>query len=338
MEKMKISVIVPAYNLEKYIARSLDSILNQTYRHIEIVVVDDGSTDLTPEILDNYARAHENISVIHRKNGGVFSARLEALHKATGAWIGFVDGDDEIEPEMYEILISNAIRYHADISHCGYQMMFSDGRIIRYYGTEQCVVQDHDQGLLDLLRGKPVEPGLGNKLYKRELFSFLEHVKLDQSIKINEDLLLNYYLFRESNYSVFEDRCLYHYLIRANSAATSNINENKLKDPTKVLYTILDDCAPGSTHYNTVLARLCRYLISLASMDAKDNPGLILPFQTWAQRELKNRLGAFWNCNCCSFKLKLMALWCAAAPESYGILHRQYARITGLDKKYATGE
>lgn len=338
MEKEKISVIVPAYNIEKFIARCLDSILNQTYQPIEIVVVNDGSTDRTPEILDDYAREHENIVVIHRKNGGVFTARLDALGKATGEWIGFVDGDDEIEPEMFELLLSNAIQSQADISHCGYQMMFPDGRIDRYYGTGQRVVQDHDQGVSDLLRGKMVEPGLWNKLYRRELFSFLKRVTLDYSIKINEDLLLNYFLFKESRCSIFEDRCCYHYMIRANSAATSKINESKLKDPSKVLHTILEDCQPGSMHYNIVLSRLCGRLVSVASMDAKDDPDLILSYRSAARRELRKHLGVFLRCSCCSTKLRIMALWCAVAPGSYGAIHRIYARVTGLDKKYSTGD
>lgn len=338
MEREKISVIVPAYNIEKYIARSLDSILNQTYQPIEIVVVDDGSTDGTPEILDDYAREHENVVVIHRKNGGVFTARLDGLEKATGTWIGFVDGDDEIEPEMYELLLSNAKQYKADISHCGYQMMFSDGRIDRYYGTGQCVVQDHDQGVADLLRGRMVEPGLWNKLYRRKLFSFLESVTLDHSIKINEDLLLNYYLFQQSKCSIFEDRCCYHYMIRANSAATSNINENKLNDPSKVLHTILADCEPGSAHYNIVMSRMCGRLVSVASMDVKENPSLILPYRREARQELRKRLNSFLRCSSCSSKLKVMALWCAVAPGSYGAVHRIYARLTGLDKKYSTGD
>lgn len=335
MDREKISVIVPAYNIEKYISRSLDSILNQTYQPIEIVVVDDGSTDGTPEILDDYAREHENIVVIHRKNGGVFTARLDGLEKATGTWIGFVDGDDEIEPDMYGLLLSNAKQHKADISHCGYQMMFSDGRVDRYYGTGRCVVQNHDQGVVDLLRGRMVEPGLWNKLYRRELFSFLGSVTLDHSIKINEDLLLNYYLFQQSKCSVFEDRCCYHYMIRANSASTSIINESKLRDPTKVLKTILDDNKPESLIYKITLSRLCARLITVATMEAGDNPTLTRPYIKTARKELRKRLVEVIKCDCCSKKLKCMTLWSAILPSSYGEIHKLYAKIKGIDKKYS---
>ena len=95
-----ISVIVPVYNVAADLPRCLDSILAQTYPHIEIIAVDDGSPDNSGEILDRYAAKYANIRVIHKENGGVTSARLRGVQEAAGAWIGFVDSDDEIEPDM----------------------------------------------------------------------------------------------------------------------------------------------------------------------------------------------------------------------------------------------
>lgn len=196
---VKVSLIMPAYNIEAEIKRSIESVLKQTYSNIELIIIDDGSKDLTPNIIDQYAKAYDNIIPIHRENGGVFSARIEGIHQATGEFIGFVDGDDYIEPDMIKQLLENAIEYNADISHCGYQMVFPNGRVDLYYGTGNKLIQDNKKGVVDLLEAKFIEPGLWNKLYRRELFKKIKLDELDYSIKINEDLLLNYYLLKNQN-------------------------------------------------------------------------------------------------------------------------------------------
>ena len=120
---VKVSLIMPAYNIESEIKRSIESVLKQTYTNIELIIVDDGSKDSTPNIIDQYAKYHANIIPIHRENGGVFSARIDGIFQSTGDYIGFIDGDDYIEPEMIEQLLKNAIEHNADISHCGYKMV-----------------------------------------------------------------------------------------------------------------------------------------------------------------------------------------------------------------------
>lgn len=119
MENEKISVIIPAYNIENEISRCLNSVLKQTYKNIEIIVVDDGSSDRPLEILNLYEQKYDNVIVVHQENQGVFSARLNGIKRATGERVGFVDGDDEIEEKMYFSLMKNAMEYQADISHCG---------------------------------------------------------------------------------------------------------------------------------------------------------------------------------------------------------------------------
>jgi len=237
-----ISVVVPAYNVEETIQRTLDSILAQTYSDIEIVVIDDGSTDKTGEVIDKYAKQHsDQVIIIHTLNQGVTNARLTGVARASGEWIGFVDGDDEIEPDMYELLFNNAVMYQADISHCGYQMVFSDGRIHYFHNTGCLVQQDRLTGLKDLLDGALVEPGLCNKLFHKTLFYRLLHTDvMDRNIKINEDLLMNYILFLEAEKSVFQDVCKYHYLVRNSSASRATLNEQKIYDPIRVKQIIVD--------------------------------------------------------------------------------------------------
>ena len=237
-----ISVIIPAYNVGETIIRTINSVKNQTYSDIEIIVVDDGSTDATEEKLDKYQKEYpEKIKVIHKQNEGVTIARLTGVKAAQGEWIGFVDGDDEIEPDMYEFLLNNAKKYKADISHCGYKMVFADGRENYFYNTGRLVKQDKPTGLKDLLEGSYIEPGLCNKLFHKSLFHSLFHSHtMDTSIKINEDLLMNYILFSEVKQSVFEDVCKYHYLVRSSSTSRAPLNNNKIYDPIRVKQIILE--------------------------------------------------------------------------------------------------
>lgn len=230
-----ISVVVPVYNVAKELPRCLDSILAQQYSNIEIVAVDDGSSDKSGKILDQYAQKHSNVRVIHKENAGVTSARLRGVADAHGEWIGFVDGDDEIQPEMYERLLQNAAKYHAEISHCGYEMIFPDGRVNYFHNTGLLVQQDKTTALRELLSGERVEPGLCNKLFHKTLFYRLLHDRtMPLDIKINEDLLMNYYLFSAAEQSVFDDWCPYHYIVRKKSASRDKLNLCKIYDPIRV--------------------------------------------------------------------------------------------------------
>ena len=230
-----ISVIVPVYNTAKELSNCLDSILAQTYPCLEIVAVDDGSTDGSGEILDSYANRFPNIRVIHKENGGVTSARMCGIQETVGEWIGFVDADDEIEPDMYARLLENAKKYDAQISHCGYQLCLPDGRV-NYFHNTGCL-EKHDRGtaLKELMSGERVEPGLWNKLFHKTVFRSLLHDNvMDYNVKINEDLLMNFYLFSAAEVSVFDDWCPYHYLAREGSVTRSRINERKIFDPIRV--------------------------------------------------------------------------------------------------------
>ena len=241
-----ISVIVPVYNVAADMPRCLNSILAQTHPNIEIIAVNDGSTDNSGNILDQYSASHANIRVIHKENGGVTSARLRGIQEATGEWIGFVDGDDEIEPDMYERLLRNAKAYNVQISHCGYQMRFADGRVHYFHNTGLIAEHDNTTALRELLSGSMIEPGLCNKLFHESLLhSMLRSYTIDVSIKINEDLLMNFYLFSAADTSVFEDWCPYRYIVRSGSASRARINEHKIYDPIKVKKIILENCSNG---------------------------------------------------------------------------------------------
>lgn len=237
-----ISIIVPVFNLENELPRCLDSILTQSYQNIEVVVVDDGSSDGSADVMRRYSEKDSRIKPVFQENGGVTSARLHGVREASGQWIGFVDGDDKIESDMYERLLRNAAEYHADISHCGYQMCFDDGRIHYFHNTGLLVQQDKITALKELLSGSRIEPGLWNKLFHKTLFHSLLHGEaMPLDIKINEDLLMNYWLFSETERTVFEDWCPYHYIVRGASASRAKLNLHKIYDPIRVKEIIRRD-------------------------------------------------------------------------------------------------
>ena len=238
MKKNLISVIVPAYNIAQYLPRCLDSILNQTYNNLEVIVISDGSTDGTNEVIKKYAEKDNRILPIFKENSGVSDTRNKGLDIAKGDYIAFVDGDDYIEPDMYETLLNNLFENDADISHCGYQMVFPS-RIDYYYNTGKKVIQDNLEGIRDVIVGDYVEPSPCIKIYKKEV---LANVRMPKDIKINEDVLFNFYAFCKSNKSVYEDKPFYHYILRKGSAATSKVNDNKLFDPIKVRKEIFEYC------------------------------------------------------------------------------------------------
>ena len=325
-----ISIIIPAYNIESHLPATLDSVLAQTHRNIEVIAVNDGSKDSTGAVIDRYAAQDARVKAIHKENGGVTSARLRGVAEAKGDWIGFVDGDDFVEPDMYERLLENARNHDSDISHCGYQMVFPS-RVDYYYNTGRLLEQDHEAGLRDLIEGRFVEPGLVIKLYRRKLFDGLEE-KMDPTIKINEDVLMNYWLFKASRRSVYEDVCPYHYVLRPGSAATSRLNENKLRDPLRVTKAIYADAE--ETLRSVVLARMARQLIGGASMGIADQPELIKPWRCECRRELRQKLPAILRCSAAGKKLKIMALVAAVCPWCYGLIHRVYAAVSGTARKY----
>lgn len=328
----KISVVIPAYNIQEYLEQTLDSVLAQTYENLEIIVVNDGSRDNTGAVADAYMAKDSRVRVIHKENGGVTSARLRGVAEATGDYIGFVDGDDFIEPQMYARLMENLRTYEAEISHCGYQMVFPS-RVDYYYNTGRLVLQEGEQGCADLLDGNFVEPGLVNKLYRKELFAGLPEW-MDSTIRINEDLLMNFYLFRQTQKTVFEDVCPYHYVLRKGSAATSRLNEYKLKDPLKVLHRLLEETADIPEWNAIVQRRLVYQLIGTATLPFGDQKELIAPVRREARRELRQGIRHTLRGSNFSKKLKIMALWAAIWPWSYCTVHKLYARIRGTDKKY----
>lgn len=261
---MKISVIVPIYNSELYISDCIESIIMQTHKDLEIILVDDGSTDGAGAICDEYAAKDRRISVIHQANAGVSAARNVGLSRATGKWISFIDSDDTLDPDMYELLLQLAKEYDADIVHCGYKHIV--GKEIRLvHDTGEIVRQETEEALKCLVGRRLFVGSLWNKLYKREL---ADNLKFRTDLKINEDILFNFELFSKAKVSVFADYAKYNYIARINSSACFiTPDEKKFLDACKVnhhIFTTLRgsslECVAGERYIQSLSGyyRLCQ--------------------------------------------------------------------------------
>jgi len=324
-----ISVIVPAYNIARWLPRSLDSLLAQTHRDLEIIVVDDGSSDNVREILAEYTAVHPNIRVIHKENGGVTSARLRGVREASGDWISFMDGDDYVEPQMYARLLENARIADAQISHCGHQVLFADGRIEYVHNSEKIRIQDHRTGLWELLDNREVSLSLCTKLYRRELFQGIEEWT-DTAIKYNEDLLMNYYLFDQADRSVFEGNCPYHYILRQDSASCKGISENYVFDPIRVRQILLERCAPEMRD-DVQQALIRNLLFNYAQLDIHPDRKNLKDFRIRVRALLLEQQPHF---HLLSLRNKVLATMICKAPWLFRIAYGAYVSLFQREEQH----
>ena len=206
-----ISVIVPVYKVEQYLPKCIESIINQTYRNLEIILVDDGSPDGCGEICDTYSHKDERIKVFHTTNGGLSAARNFGITKARGEYIGFVDSDDWIEPTMYEVLLNQIEDKQADIAICGYCYEYPKRKVII------STTDDIYEGELNLVRALAygnISKGAWNKLYRRTCFANIEFPEGH----VYEDVTVLCKLFSETASSAVScSKTLYHYRQRRDS-------------------------------------------------------------------------------------------------------------------------
>lgn len=227
-----ISVIVPVYKTEKYLDRCVESILNQTYANLEIILVDDESPDNCPAMCDEWAKKDERIKVLHIKNNGVANARNKGLETATGEYIGFVDSDDFIEPEMYASLLDGILKKSCDIAVCDFQLDLQDK------GNANARVISSDEAMKSIVMGEYKFGVLWNKLYKK---SVTKNVKMPMLVCC-EDLVYNYFVFKNASLIAESDRKLYHYMQNTSGVTKSGFNEGSF-DAVRSKEILLED--PG---------------------------------------------------------------------------------------------
>ena len=219
MHNPLISIIVPIYKVEEYIRNCVESILNQTYNNLQIILVDDGSPDNCGSICDEYSLKDKRVKTIHKKNGGLSAARNAGLEIASGEYIGFVDSDDFIESDMYESLYSAIIEYNADISVCG-RYIVCENKITTISDSEKAQVFTKREALAELVLDEynGVKNFAWDKLYKKDLFNDIRYPEG----KYYEDIFTTYKLFSISNKIVDIKSPKYYYLLREDSICGSN--------------------------------------------------------------------------------------------------------------------
>lgn len=231
-----VSVIVPVYNTAQYLPDMVRSVLAQTHRDLEIILIDDGSTDTSGLILDSFAAGDPRVRVIHKENGGVSSARNVGLDAAKGDYITFADSDDTLEPDLYETLLRLIETYHVQIAHCSYNRI-KDGKVIPVGNTGEIFVQSRTEALRELTCGSLFMGGCCNKLYARALF---DDVRFDTSLKLSEDELVNVQVFSKVDAIVYQDVCKYNYLDSTTSACRNTHSLRRAQDHVEVAQRILD--------------------------------------------------------------------------------------------------
>ena len=202
-----ISVIVPVYKVEPYLDRCVESIVNQTYRNLEIILVDDGSPDNSPQMCDAWAERDSRIKVIHKENGGLSDARNAGMAAATGELMGFVDSDDWIREDMYQLLYENMCKHDSDISACGVKMIWEDGSSEQMLTKDGCCVLKTEEAMLSVIREDWIKQPVWYKLYKTEL---IRDIPFPVG-KYHEDVFWTYQAIGAvKRVSVFDEPCYFY--------------------------------------------------------------------------------------------------------------------------------
>ncbi len=215
-----ISIIVPVYNVEQYLDKCVESIVNQTYPNLEIILVDDGSSDSCPALCDKWERSDSRVIVIHKDNGGVSSARNAALEVSSGDYLGFVDSDDYIEPDMYENLIDSIKQNKSDVAVCGFKykdncFSFKNNAVISSSEAKIMMFNNRDF---------PSFEGYScNKLYSARIIQG-NKIRFNEKYLICEDTLFNFSVFDYSDKISLVNCCGYNYQYRS-SSASNNFDE-----------------------------------------------------------------------------------------------------------------
>ena len=219
-----ISVIVPIYNVEKYLARCVDSIVNQTYKNLEIILVDDGSPDRCPQMCDDYAKKDSRIKVVHKKNGGLSDARNAGLAVATGEYISFIDSDDYVSDDFFECLLDVMNKENSDIAECSVVKFYEDNRFDEFSDDLSVKTYDTQDAMSALIAENQFHQHVWNKLYKTELVKDIPYAVG----KLNEDEFWTYQVFGRANKVSKLNKTMYYYFQRNSSIMGVGYNIRRL--------------------------------------------------------------------------------------------------------------
>lgn len=274
----KISIIIPIYNREQFLKECLESVLQQTHQNFELLLVDDGSTDTSLEIIKSFQEQDNRILVFTKKNGGVSSARNLALDHVTGKYIMFLDSDDRFHKDLLSHLLKNLMEAHADISICDVEIEIN-GKINN--STNKLIkksVFTPEVGVKDLTDQSKYLGYVTNKLFKTELIKE-NQITFNESIHIYEDQLFTLKAFIKSNIIVYESIPLYYYVIH-DTNISNLFDERRLSgvEGYKQIINLVNTYYPLYVNeYRNVLAKI---LISMIASCIPDNKKYLKPLQS----------------------------------------------------------
>lgn len=265
----RVSIIVPVYNTKKYIDRCVNSLINQTYNNIEIILVDDGSTDGSSELCEKYKNADSRIQVLHQKNAGASCARNQGIEIASGDYITFCDSDDYYEKDKIEIQLNNLLEKNTDVSIIGIQVDYPNGKSRTRFNTGKSYLwQEPNTDYIKFLLSDELFPfSQYALLIKRNI---CKRILFEEGKRINEDKLFCYEILKEAKNVSFLSLSKYHYMLQNESATHTKFNEKyfdaviiakKMEEDIELLY-------PEWKSYATL--NTCRTLILTLKYMLKD--------------------------------------------------------------------
>lgn len=251
----KISIIVPVYKVEKYLHKCIDSILSQTLSDLELILINDGSPDNCGTICEEYKKEDSRVKVIHKNNGGLSSARNAGLDAAAGEYIGFVDSDDWIEAEMYELLYKMCKDNNCDIAICTSKIHFKDKIVTKE--TYPLTVYNKNQAMREMLQGEFYDEVVWTKLFKNSL---LKDLRFQVGI-VYEDTAFTYKVIHKSRKICSIGKPMYNYVKRENS--TMDLAIKNIRIDAVIIY---DEMYKFMMEYYSELNRLVAYKLANNAM------------------------------------------------------------------------
>lgn len=267
LDDILVSVVVPVYNVEKFLPQCVDSLLAQTHPNLEIILVDDGSTDGSGNVCNSYAACNGNIRVIHQKNAGLSAARNTGIAAAKGAYIGFVDSDDFVAPQMYRSLLEAAMTHQMSVAVCGRYITDEEGAVTQEaFALSETKTYSPADAMEQILVGGPVDVAAWDKLYRKELFDGIQFPVGE----INEDAAIVFHLMARTQGLVHIGVPMYYYRQRGGSITKSGYKPNKLQalEHARAIGTFVCGQFPHlESSYRKYMAYLCCQLLSLMLKD-----------------------------------------------------------------------
>lgn len=275
---MKVSIIIPVYNCEKFLDKCIDSILQQSYQNWELILIDDGSDDNSLKVCKSYQEADSRIKVFSQVNSGPSIARNKGLEIATGTHCLFIDADDWLEYDALSVLNTQVLKSNPQLIFFGYSHDFIENGMIKNSNTNILMENEYKSSIkfsedfLYYAQNGAINP-VWNKLYNKE---FIEDIKalFPQDVRYTEDLVFNLKVYQNANHIKVIDKLLYHYVSHSQESLSTKFNENRINDLKSVynyIFDIINSWCPQHLNYfkNCLIHEISVFINSMFNMNTK---------------------------------------------------------------------